>query len=178
MIIDRAAYDAMVRHMQQAAPQEGCGLLAGLTTCPRDTDGDGNCGRQNCPNCFGTERTCDTWVPMANVAEFPRLRFEIDPGRLLAAWQTLDDQGRRPWIVCHSHPADTTAPSVHDVRLALDETLRHLVVSLRGTFPVADLWRLRPHDPANSMTKIRFQVIDLGFRQVGTSDLTRDVTVD
>lgn len=155
--IDAKAWQAMIDHMVQAAPREGCGLLAG----------------NDVP---GFRRACDTWVPMDNVAEFPRVRYEMDPLALLAAWERLETAGRRPWIVCHSHPHDTTAPSVHDVRLALDETLHHAVVSLRATTPVAEVWRLRPFDPGNSMTKVRYQVIDLGFRTVGTSDLTHGVT--
>jgi len=161
VIIDQAVYNAMVEHMRQAAPHEGCGLLAG----PRKVG-----------NPAASETVCDWWMPMVNVAEFPRLRYEMDDAELLAAWQTLDDAGRRPWIVCHSHPCGEAVPSVHDVRLAVDRTLRHAVVSLASSTPVVTLWELNPFDPARPMRKEPYHVRDLGFRTTGTSDLTHDVS--
>lgn len=190
IVVDEAAHRAMLDHMQQAAPSEGCGLLAGPVVgvppripCPRDTDGDGDCGRPLCPHCHDRKlpgMVCDTWVPMANVAEFPRVRFEMDPEALVEAWQRLETAGRRPWIVCHSHVRDVAVPSVRDVLLAVDGTLRHLVVSLAGPFPTASLWHLSPFslDPAVRMRKIHYQVTDLGFHGNPATDLTHDVSGD
>lgn len=177
MIVDRAVHDAMVAHMVQAAPREGCGLLAGprRAPCPRDTDGDGDCGRPHCSDCT---RTCDRWVPMTNVADFPRLRYEMDPEELLATWQGLDDEGRRPWAVVHSHttPASTAALSETDLRMAADTTLRHAVVSLGGARPVVALWRVRHGAPP---VRVFLEVVDLGKhgrKESWTTDLTRDVS--
>lgn len=177
MIVDRAVHTAMIDHMVQAAPLEGCGLLAGprRIPCPRDTDGDGDCGRLHCPDCA---RRVDRWIPMSNVSDFPRLRYEMDPEELLATWQGLDDEGRRPWVVVHSHTtsASTTALSETDLRMAADTTLRHAVVSLGGTHPAVALWRVghgaRP-------VKMPLQVVDLQQRsreESWTTDLTRDVS--
>ncbi len=179
MLVDRTAYTAMIDHMVQAAPEEGVGLLAGLARrCPRDTDGDGNCGRRWCPDCGGgVEHVCDTWLPLRNSAEFPRLRYEADPGELVGAWNALETTGRRPWIVCHSHVRDTTAPSELDIMLAGDRTLHHFVVSLLGTEPVAALWYLDPFTRGrDQVRRVRDQVVDLGFQVKGNSDLTHGVT--
>ncbi len=184
MIIDSAAFQAMIDHMQQAAPNEGCGLLAGPREqpCPRDTDGDGNCGRRFCPHCGPAARevarTVDRWVPLRNVSEFPRLRYEVDDGELIAAWEQLADDGnRRPWIMVHSHVRGGPAPSETDIRYALDETILHLIVALGGVAAYPKLWRIRPH-----LTSVReraygvpFDVVDLGKQKNSPTDLTRRV---
>lgn len=164
MIIDWTAYEAMIDHMRQAAPEEGVGLLAGFNKI-----GMGD------PRSF--ETVCDTWTPLRNSAEFPRHRYEVDPGELVGAWNTLEATGRRPWIVCHSHVRDTTAPSELDVMLAADATLHHFVVSLLGTDPVATLWHLDSFTQGRDrVRRVRYQVADLGFQVKGNSDLTHDVT--
>lgn len=153
MIIDRVAYDAMIEHMQEAAPLEGVGLLAG----PRDTS-------DHIPyELYSGVRHVDRWVPLHNVAEYPRLRYEVDPEEQLAAWHALDDDGRRPWIACHSHVTTGTVPSPMDVRYAVDPTLLHMIVSLTGPEPVATLWRLHPYARPGTEQMITYRVVDLGF---------------
>lgn len=180
--IDRAAYAAMLDHLQQAAPREGVGLLAGPAPepCGLDTNGDGDCGRRSCPYCWPSpadRRRCDRWVPLANVADYPRARYRVDDGHLLAAWNALHDDGRRPWIVVHSHTTTSAAPSAYDVEHAADPTLLHMIVSLAGAAPYPVLWRLDPAAEAGQMVeKIRFQVIDLGFQGNPPTDLTHGVT--
>ena len=161
MIIDRAAYTAMIEHMREAAPREGVGLLAG----PRPAEG------------HQMSRRVDRWVPQVNVSEFPRARYEVDPTETLAAWRALDAEGRRPWIVCHSHTTTSAAPSPNDIRYAVDNTLLHMIVSVAGAEPVAVLWRLDPGRPGmEGVSRVRYQVVDLGFHSQGTSDLTHRVT--
>jgi proteasome lid subunit RPN8/RPN11 len=167
VIIDRAAYDAMIQHMQEAAPREGVGLLAGprspLDHIPYEL-------RSDVPH-------VDRWVPLRNTAEFPRARYEADPGELISAWETLEVDGRRPWIIVHSHVRTSAAPSDLDIRYAVDPTLLHMIVSLAGTDPVAVLWRLNPNVTApNHAKKIHYQVVDLGFQGNVPTDLTRGVS--
>lgn len=180
MIIDAAAYEAMIVHMQQARPQEGVGLLAGSLnrpSCPRDTDGDGDCGQPMCPECGAGGGRVDRWVPLPNVAEFPRARYQVDDDTLIDAWNTLHDHGRRPWIMVHSHTRTSAAPSELDVQYAADPTLLHMIVSLAGTVPHAALWRLTPGAAApDQVRKIRYQVVDLGFQPKTSTDLTHGVT--
>lgn len=167
MIIDRVAYAAMIEHMQQAAPREGVGLLAG----PRDP-------LDHIPHLLHSGvRHVDRWVPQANVAEFPRARYEVDPEQTLTTWEALIAAGRRPWIMCHSHVTTSAAPSESDIRYAVDQTLLHLVVSLAGLDPVAVLWRLDPTTVGVARcNRVRYQVVDLGFHSQGTTDLTHGVS--
>lgn len=161
MIIDRTAYNAMIEHMQQAAPLEGVGLLAG----PRPAEG------------HQMSRRVDRWVPQVNVSEFPRARYEVAPEQTIADWQALDAEGRRPWVVCHSHVTTNAAPSPNDIRYAADPSLLHMIVSLAGSRPVVRLWRLDAHSlRPNPEARVRFQVADLGFHSRGTTDLTHRVT--
>lgn len=186
MIIDKAAHAAMLAHMFEERPREGVGLLAGPARprCPRDTNGDGNCGQRICPDCGGDGRVCDTWLPLRNVAEFPRARYETDPVELLAAWERLETAGRRPWIVCHSHVSTSAVPSDLDIRYAVDRTLHHAVVSLAAYDPVTRVWALDPdsQDRDGRVRRVRVLVADLGFlsseQRILTTDLTHDVTAD
>lgn len=170
MIIDLGAYRAMIQHMQEAAPREGVGLLAGPLDRP-DPPG----GQWQAP----AGAICDRWVPQENVSEFPRLRYEVDPTETLRAWQALADERRRPWIVCHSHTSSSAVPSPLDVRYAVDQSLLHLVVSLAGhpAAPTAWLWRLDPTAVGPSRChRVRYQLADLGFQPFPSTDLTRGVT--
>lgn len=175
MIIDRQAFDLMLEHMIASKPSEGVGVLAGpiAQRCPRDTDGDGNCGRHRCPDCPRVER----WVPLRNVSDFPALRYQVDDTELLAAWNVLEEDDLRPRVMCHSHVRSGAVPSDLDVIYAADRTLLHLVVSLQATQPVVRLWRLNPEVIGlERARRVLFEVVDLGFRTVGNSDLTRGVT--
>jgi proteasome lid subunit RPN8/RPN11 len=101
----------------------------------------------------------------------------VEPVQLIAAWEAYDAVGYRPWIVVHSHTRTSAAPSEGDIRYATDPSLLHLVVSLAGLDPVAVLWRLDPTavGPARC-SRVRYQVVDLGFHSKGTTDLTHGVS--
>lgn len=170
MIIDRAAYDAMIEHMRQAAPLEGCGLLAGLHTLgtPRD-----EIHRWTTVD----KAAADRWVPLTNTSEHPRLRFQIDPAEQIAAYEACEADGRWPWVMVHSHVRTSAAPSETDIRYAVDRTLLHLVVSLAGLEPIAVLWRLDPTvSGVARCSRVRYQVVDLGFQAIPPTDLTHGVS--
>lgn len=176
MIIDQTAYAAMIDHMRQAAPREGVGLLAGPEGLPRGTAPPVMVAR-NGKNVHWGYGVIDRWVPQENVSEFPRARYEVDPAETLATWQALDDDGRRPWIVCHSHVTTSAAPSENDIRYAVDPTLLYLIVSLAGAEPVAALWRLDPTAVGpDRCRRVRYQVVDLAFQANVPTDLTQGVT--
>lgn len=168
MIIDKPAYWALIEHMQQAAPREGVGLLAGPLNRPTPPGGQwqGPSGA-----------IVDRWVPLENVSEFPGARFEVDPQALINAWENLDAEGRRPWVVVHSHVRTSAAPSPTDVRYAVDPSMLHMIVSLAASRPVAALWRIDPNaHPVDQVKKVHYTIADLAFRTVGTTDLTHGVT--
>jgi proteasome lid subunit RPN8/RPN11 len=167
VIIDRAAYDAMIEHMKQADPREGVGLLAG----PKSH-------LDHVPHVFRSDAQCvDRWVPLENVHEHPRARFELDPAAQIAAYEACDADGRWPWILVHSHTRTSAAPSETDIRYAVDLSLLHMVVSLAGLEPVAVLWRLDPTAVGVARCRrVRFQVVDLGFQANSPTDLTHGVS--
>jgi len=82
--------DALVSHAAQSAPLECCGLLLG----------EG--GR------IVAARAA------ANVADDPRLRFEIDPAALLKAHRAAREGGLRVLGYYHSHPEGHPVPSATD----------------------------------------------------------------
>jgi proteasome lid subunit RPN8/RPN11 len=180
VIIGFDAYTAMIDHMRQADPLEGVGLLAGprnRPSCPRDTDGDGDCGRPLCSECGAGGGRVDRWVPLVNAAEHPRLRFQVDPAEQIAAYEVCEADGRWPWIMVHSHVRASAAPSETDIRYATDRTLLHMVVSLAGLTPVAALWRLDPTAVGVARcNRVRYEVVDLGFRPHPATDLTHGVS--
>jgi len=196
--IAHGAYADTIRHLTACIPNEGVGLLAGPavfpgTPCPADTDGDGDCGRRHCPTCgiiagrmtiprdIGGRAVnrlsmhLDHWTPLVNTAEHPRVRYEVEHTELLFAHEALEDDGRYPWVVVHSHVTASTSPSPVDVEYARNPRQLHLIVSLAGLHPAATLWRLDPHG-AQRPEKIRFQVVDLGGQENPPTDLTHGVT--
>jgi proteasome lid subunit RPN8/RPN11 len=168
MIIDLDAYVKMIMHMQEAAPREGVGLLAGPQDRPAPVGGQWQ---------SAAGAICDRWIPLDNVSDFPGLRYEVDPEALIAAWNVLEGDRRRPWVVCHSHTSTSAAPSPLDIRYAVDQSLLHMVVSLAGREPVAVLWRLDPNAaPVDRCRRVRYQLHDLGFQAIPPTDLTHGVT--
>lgn len=168
MIIDRAAYDAMIQHMRDAVPREGVGLLAG----PRDRP-DPPGGQWQGP----AGAIVDRWVPLRNSSDFPGLRYEIDAQEQIAAYETVDADGRWPWVHVHSHVRSGAVPSPLDIRYATDPNVLHMIVSLAGSNPVAVLWRLDPNrvDP-DRVKRMPYQIVDLGFQGNTPTDLTRGVS--
>jgi proteasome lid subunit RPN8/RPN11 len=201
----RPALAEAVVHLRACVPHEGVGLLAGRAVfpgqpCPADTNGDGDCGRRFCPMCglppedrqpwpldatglpvrWGDVESgvhLDTWVPLANVSEFPRLRYEADPVELLAVQERLEADGRYPWTIVHSHVRSNTAPSETDIEFARNPRQLHLIVSLGGLSTVFQLWRLTPGaEGPERAVRMRWRVVDLHKQSTGTTDLTHGVT--
>jgi proteasome lid subunit RPN8/RPN11 len=162
--IARAAYDAAIAHVQAAVPYEGVGLLAGPATFPLVGDR---------PDPLHLDR----WVPLDNVTEFPRVRYEVEHVDLLLAHETLEDEGRYPWVVVHSHVRAAATPSGPDVEYARNPRQLHLIVALAGLHPAPMLWRLDPGLETREPTrKIPFQVVDQGGQGNPPTDLTHGVT--
>lgn len=77
---------------------------------------------------------------MENVAEHPRVRFAFDPQAQVTLWSLLEDLGKAPRVIYHSHLDAGPELSPTDRQYALDPTVRYLVYSVpeaRGA-----LWRV------------------------------------
>lgn len=91
--VTRAVLAMLHAEADRAAPLECCGLLLG------EADGGG---------------LIEAALPAANLAEEPRLRFEIDPAVLLAAHKAARAGGPQVLGYYHSHPAGHPVPSAVD----------------------------------------------------------------
>lgn len=167
MIIDKTAFEECLAHLINEArlDMEGVGLLSGPITAP-------------VARASGVldNRTATRWTPLANTAEFPRFRYETDPGELLAAYGALETAGLRPGVIVHSHLTGGAAPSPSDVRYAADPAIMHMIVDLAAKRPYAVLWHLDPALPIAEQLKIRYQIADLRKQGTSAGDLTRGVT--
>lgn len=164
----RPAFEQALTHLieQARAGVEGVGLLSAPL--------DGRV-RLAAPAAL-TNLVIDRWTPLGNVAEFPRVRYEVDPSELLAAYNDLEADGYRPLVMVHAHLRGGAVPSPTDVRYATNPALLHLIVDLEATRPAPMLWRLHPDRPSHQQAKIRFQVVDLHEQKNQATDLTRGVT--
>jgi proteasome lid subunit RPN8/RPN11 len=77
----------------EARPREICGIL----TRPADQP-----------------RRANRWVPIANIAETPNVRYEMDPAEQLLAYKLMDRSSEEPLAVVHSHPYGPFYPSPVD----------------------------------------------------------------
>lgn len=175
MIIDKTAFEECLAHLIAEArlDREGVGLLSARLDAPARRGPI----QPNGANLI-TNQTAEWWTPLANVAEFPRFRYEVDPDELLAAYNALEGAGMRPAVIVHSHLIGGAVPSVNDVRYAADPAVLHMVVDMAARRPHAVLWHLDPTLPVAEQMKIRYQVADLRQQRTSAEDLTRGVTED
>lgn len=88
----------------EAAPLEACGLLFGADAVERAS-------------------------VAANVADDPTLRFEIDPGALIAALRAERGGGERVIGYWHSHPSGNATPSATDAAMAVADGKLWVIVA-------------------------------------------------
>jgi proteasome lid subunit RPN8/RPN11 len=115
----------IVDHAREGAartpPVEVCGVLTGVQASTGD-------------------RVTDV-RRVANVADDPTTRYELDPAATLAAIEEVTDAGTDVVGFYHSHPAGPAEPSAVDRELASWSGYVYLVVSLAGAEPVLSAWR-------------------------------------
>ncbi len=109
----------MVSHAREALPVEACGYLG---------ERDGVVGRV---------------LRMTNALASPT-RFSLLPEEQFAALRALRAEGFSLRGVYHSHPAAPARLSAEDARLAFDESLSYVVVSLAGEAPEVRSFRVGP----------------------------------
>lgn len=123
LTLARDAYDQVVAHARDGAPEEVCGVLGGTT---------------------GEDARVTAVRRVTNVADSPRARYELDPGEQLRAMEELEDGGLEVVGFYHSHPEGPPRPSGVDERLATWEGYAYVVVSLAGgDRPDVGCWRYR-----------------------------------
>lgn len=174
MIVDKAAFEQMIEHLTECArdAHEGVGLLsATLDGQPRHTGGQGLA--------MITNVAVDRWTALANVSDYPRLRYEVDPAELIWAYEALEADGYRPAIMVHSHVTGGTLPSPTDIRYATNPALLHMIVDMAGSRPAVKLWQISPSaEGAQQVQAVRLAVADLRKQENPPTDLTHGVTGD
>ena len=119
MRISYRAARQIADHAARHNPEEVCGLLA------------------------GSENRITKVFPISNIADAPETSYRLQPAEQLQAIKQIDADGLK-WIgVYHSHPRSRPIPSPADIQQASDDSLLHLIVSLRHSKPKLKLWRIQ-----------------------------------
>ena len=113
---------AMLDHLRNALPNEGCGLFA-------------------CPESDGPDVRVTRHYPGSNLLASPR-RFEMEPAEIVSAFVSMREHGLRIAAIYHSHPADPPTLSRIDLRNANYPDAALIVVSFRDADPVAAAWQV------------------------------------
>ena len=116
--ITEEARKAIIAHAQEDAPIEACGYLA-------EQDG-----------------VVVKAIRLVNVDASPE-HFSFDPKEQFAVVRTIRNSRQRLKAVYHSHPASPARPSQEDIRLAFDDALTYVIVSLVSDAPDVKAFRIR-----------------------------------
>jgi proteasome lid subunit RPN8/RPN11 len=119
--IPKACYEEMIVQAGQEAPNECCGLLAGVVE-----------------NSVGRVVAC---YPLVNARASP-VEYESEPRSMLAAVRAMTARGLDIVAVYHSHPTSPPVPSKKDLARNYSEDVVNLIVSLAGETPEVRGWWL------------------------------------
>lgn len=68
--------------------------------------------------------------PVANTAEQPQQRFQLDTSQQILAMAKMRDMGEQLFAIYHSHPTAPATPSITDLELAPYPDTLYLIISL------------------------------------------------
>ena len=126
MKIEQHVIEELIAQAQQDAPVESCGYLLGIPSSTTGVDGGG----------LVTEN-----YPMENIDHSPE-HFSFAPKEQFAALRYAREKGLKILANWHSHPASPSRPSVEDVRLAVDPTIRYAILSLLDGKPTLNSFKI------------------------------------
>jgi proteasome lid subunit RPN8/RPN11 len=119
-VLSRSAYDAVLDHASADAPREACGALLGRR---------------------GDDRVrADAVRRVPNVADAPRVTYELDPEATLAVFDEAEAAGRDVVGFYHSHPAGPAHMSGTDRERASWPGYVYVLASLAARPPILDAW--------------------------------------
>ena len=121
LVVPRGLYEQMVAQALREAPNECCGLFAGVVR-----DGVAHAERI---------------YPLANAAASPVL-YESDARSMLDAYRDMTARGLDVVAVYHSHPTSEPVPSKTDLERNYSEEVVNLIVSLAESPPLVRGWWL------------------------------------
>ena len=120
--IPKRLYGEIVKHAENGAPYEVCGLIGGKIVC-------------------GGKVVTDIY-PIEN-SDRSREHFSIDVKAQFDAVRNMREKGIEPLGNFHSHPASPPIPSAEDIRLAYDDGASYMIVSLAKNKPVLKSFRIK-----------------------------------
>lgn len=115
--IRRHVHDKLIAHAKRALPIEACGYLAGR---------DGLIERH---------------YELTN-ADDSGIHYSLDPEEQFAAIRHMRSMDLSLRAVYHSHPTTRARPSTEDIRLAYDQSISYVIISLLGESPVLESFRI------------------------------------
>lgn len=120
LVLARDVYEEVLAHADDDAPREACGILVGRR---------------------GDDATCATAVHRTrNVADAPRVTYEIDPNEQHSVFETAEGGDREVVGFYHSHPAGPARMSDRDRADAAWPGYQYVLVSLAGRPPFLGAW--------------------------------------
>ncbi|WP_336036284.1 desampylase [Halobacterium yunchengense] len=121
LALSRSAYDAILDHARADAPREACGALLGAR---------------------GDDRVlAEAARRVPNVADAPRVTYELDSEATLAVFDEAEATGRDVVGFYHSHPAGPAELSDTDRERASWPGYVYVLASLAARPPTLDAWR-------------------------------------
>lgn len=117
LTIPRLLFRRLVNHCREEKPLEACGMLVG--------------GRGIALGGY----------PVTNKARSP-VRYHMDEGEQLAAWNDMESRGLELAAIYHSHPTAEPKPSPSDIQLAYYPEAFYIIVSLAKATPAVRAFRI------------------------------------
>ncbi|MGZ9166599.1 MAG: Mov34/MPN/PAD-1 family protein [Anaerolineales bacterium] len=115
LVIQPAHWQEMLQHVEQNAPLEACGLLAGKNNSVKKV------------------------LLVRNQAQSP-VRFVMDPYEQLDAFEWIDSHALDLVGIFHSHPAGPETASVTDIAEAAYEVVSVIWSRTRGEWQARGFW--------------------------------------
>ena len=116
--LSRPQVTQLLQHARAQAPREACGLLGSL---------DGRVARV---------------VPIANVADIPERRFELDAQHMVHTVFEFKRDGLELCAIWHSHPHGEPLPSPEDIREVSWPEACQLIIGTGSRQPQLAAWRI------------------------------------
>lgn len=131
LIVPRDLWGQVMRHLEEALPNEGVGLVGVVT----EEEG----GRP--------VATMRAFHPGRNTRSSPT-RFELDVRDLVAGLRAIEEAGLELGAIVHSHPRGEPRPSRTDLAEAFYPEALMVIVSFASVEPVTKAWRLEGKEGA------------------------------
>jgi proteasome lid subunit RPN8/RPN11 len=134
--LTRNHLNIIIRHAEESAPEECCGLVGG-----------------------NSAEQAQTIYRLRNAAAHPQVAYEASPQELFTAQRQMRERGEQLIAIYHSHPkAISPSPSDTDVRLAYYPSAIYLIVGLGGDNPIVKAFRISERE--QRWQQVEYDIVD------------------